>query len=296
MRLLKRLSIGVLATTSVCAAVAMQARGFQYFGDNPRSSYYDVCNSTDKAEFYWSRLKYPSAYGNSRFGGGFGRRFGGGGYGGACGGGFGPWERDYPKADIQFLMAMKRLTNVNTRSTSQVVDIDSQEDDPKSVDNYPWVYAVQAETWQFNPDEAKRMHDYLMKGGFLMVDDFHGTNDWQLFMQGLREFLPNAQVEDLQDSDEIFHVLFDLSHRFQIPGEQYVNTGRTYEAGSGGDYGYVPGWRAVRDDKGRIIVAICFNMHLGDAWEWADDPRYPENFASLAFRVGLNYIVYGMTH
>jgi hypothetical protein len=295
MQLLKRLFIGILAALLLCTVVAIQARGFQYFGaDGPRDPYLDECNSTDKAEFYWTRLKYASAYG-----GGFGRRFGGGGFGfggRGCGEGFGPWQRDYPKADIQFLMAMRRLTNVNTRSTSQVVDIDTPESDPHSLDNYPWVYAVQAETWTFNADEAKRMHDYLMKGGFLMVDDFHGAEDWDLFMQGLHQFLPNAQVEDLKDSDEIFHVLFDLSQRFQIPGEQYVWSGRTYEAGAGGDIGYVPGWRAVRDDKGRIIVAICFNMHLGDAWEWADDPRYPEKFASLAFRVGLNYIVYGMTH
>ncbi len=296
MQLLKRLFIGILAALLVCTVFALRARGFQYFGaDSPRDPYLDECNSTDKAEFYWTRLKYASAYG----GGGFGRRFGGGfgGFGGrGCGEGFGPWQRDYPKADIQFLMAMRRLTNVNTRSTSQVVDIDTPESDPHSLDNYPWVYAVQAETWSFNPDEAKRMHDYLMKGGFLMVDDFHGAEDWDLFMQGLHQFLPNAQVEDLKDNDEIFHVLFDLSQRFQVPGEQYVWSGRTYEAGAGGDIGYVPGWRAVRDDKGRVIVAICFNMHLGDAWEWADDPRYPEKFASLAFRVGLNYIIYGMTH
>jgi hypothetical protein len=288
-RLLKRFSIGILGALLVCALFAIETRGFQYFGDNPRQPSYDSGDSSEKAEFYWSRLRY-----NSQFGGG-GRRFGGGGFGGygGFGGGYGggAWSRDYPKADRQFLMAMKRLTNVNTRSTEQVVDIDAADNDPHSLDNYPWVYAVQAEDWTFNADEAKRMHDYLMKGGFLMVDDFHGTEDWDNFMQGLREFMPNAQVEDLSDKDEIFHVLFDLSQRFQIPGEQYVWSGRTYEKD-----GYVAKWRGVRDDKGRVIVAICFNMHLGDAWEWADDPRYPEKFASLAFRVGLNYIVYGMTH
>ena len=296
MKLLKRMSIGISAALIVCAVIAIQARGFQYGGGpyDARSRYLDECNSTDKAEFYWTRLKYASAYGD-RFGGGFGRRrfgFGGGG----CGEGFGPWQRDYPKADIQFLMAMKRLTNVNTRSTSQVVDIDTPESDPHTLDNYPWVYAVQAETWSFNADEAKRMHDYLMKGGFLMVDDFHGAQDWQLFMQGLHQFLPNAQVEDLKDTDEIFHVLFDLSHRFQIPGEQYVWSGRTYEAGAGGDIGYIPGWRAVRDDKGRIVIAIAHNGDVGDAWEWADSPDYPERATSMAYRIAINYIIYGMTH
>ena len=292
MRLLKRLSIGILAAMFVCSLVALQAHGFQYLGDPRLNSQYSEGDSNDKAEFYWSRLEYNSRYGD-RFGGGGGYGgFGGGGFGGGFGGfGGGSWRRDYPKADIQFLMAMKRLTNVNTRSTSQVVNIDLPDDNAQSLDNYPWVYAVQAQTWEFNADEAKRMHDYLMKGGFLMVDDFHGTEDWEDFMRGLREFLPNAQVEDLNDNDEIFHVLFDLSNRFQIPGEQYVMSGRTYEKD-----GYVAKWRGIRDDKGRIIVAICYNMHLGDAWEWADDPRYPEKFASLAFRVGLNYIVYGMTH
>ena len=102
-------------------------------------------------------------------------------------------------------------------------------------------------------------------------------------MNGMRQVFPDRQVEDVDSKDEIFHVLYDLDDRFQVPGEQYIRTGRTYEKD-----GYVPKWRAIRDDKGRIMVGICFNMHLGDAWEWADDPDYPETFASMAFREGLN--------
>jgi len=98
-------------------------------------------------------------------------------------------------------------------------------------------------------------------------------------------------LPDIPDNDPIFHTLYDLDDRFQVPGEQYVNTGRTYEKD-----GYVPKWRAIRDDRGRVIVAICHNMHLGDAWEWSDVPEYPERFASMAFRIGLDYIIYGMTH
>ena len=87
-------------------------------------------------------------------------------------------------------------------------------------------------------------------------------------------------------------MLYSIDEKFQIPGEQYVNTGRTYER----DDARVPIWRAIRDDHGRIIVAICANMHLGDAWEWANTPEYPEKFSGLAFRVVLNYITYSMTH
>ena len=139
--------------------------------------------------------------------------------------------------------------------------------------------------------EAKRLREYLLKGGFLMVDDFHGTQDWENFMSGLRQVLPDRPIEDLASGDEIFHTLYDVDDKIQIPGEQWIRSGRTYEKD-----GYQPKWRAIRDDKGRIVVAICHNMHLGDAWEWADDPNYPEQFASAAFRVGLDYILYGMTH
>jgi uncharacterized protein DUF4159 len=234
--------------------------------------------SSQKAEFYWSRLRYTSG-GGGRGGFGFG-------YGYGYGYGWAGWSRDYPKADRQFLLALKRLTRIQMRPIEQVVDLDSDE-----IFNYPWVYAVQVANWTFTDAQARRLRDYLLKGGFLMVDDFHGTADWDRFMAGMRQVLPDRPVEDLSDDDEIFHVLYDLGQRFQVPGEQYVNTGRTYEKD-----GYVPKWRAIRDEKGRIIVAICHNMHLGDAWEWADMPEYPESFASMAYRIGLNYIVYGMTH
>ena len=232
-------------------------------------------DAAEKAEFYWSRLRYTSA-----------NDYGGGGRGFGYGYSFAGWSRDYPKADRQFLEALKRLTRIQMRSYEQVVDLDSDE-----IFNYPWVYAVQVANWTFTDAEAKRLREYLLKGGFLMVDDFHGTDDWERFMAGMRQVLPDRPVEDLADGDEIFHVLYDLSDRMQIPGEQYVNTGRTYEKD-----GYVPKWRAIRDEKGRIMVVICHNMHLGDAWEWADMAEYPENFSSMAFRVGINYIVYGMTH
>jgi len=269
--------VALLLTGLTGGLLALQSSGGQLFGDG--DSGYSQVQGDDKAEFSWSRLQYtPLAHG---FGGGYG------GYGGY---GYGSWSRDYPKADRQFLVALKRLTRINGRSTEQVVDLD-HDDEHRLIFNYPWVYAVQVENWSFTDAEATRLREFLLKGGFLMVDDFHGTADWESFLRGMHMVLPDRPIEDLDDSDPIFHVLYDLSDRFQVPGEQYVNTGRTYEKD-----GYVPKWRAIRDDKGRIIVAICHNMHLGDAWEWADSPEYPEKFASMAFRIGLDYIMYGMTH
>ena len=85
--------------------------------------------------------------------------------------------------------------------------------------------------------------------------------------------------------------MYDLDERFQIHGTRYIWGGRQYSPDM-----TVPKWRAIRDDKGRIMVAISHNSDVGDAWEWADSPHYPERETSLAYRIGINYILYDMTH
>jgi hypothetical protein len=274
MRLLAPISALVLLAGVGTGLLAMQRSSNQQSYDEygAREAFSSSDSDNGKNEYSWSRLRYSMDSGSSR---GFGR--------------FASWSRDYPKADRQFLIALKRLTRINARPVEQVVDLDS--DGPAAIENFPWVYAVQVQTWTFTEPEAKRLREYLLKGGFIMVDDFHGPTDWEHFMNGMLMVFPDRPIEDLPDKDELFHVLYDLTDRFQVPGEQYVWTGRTYEKD-----GYVPAWRAIRDDRGRVMVAICYDMHLGDAWEWADDPRYPEKFASLAFRMGINYVMYGMTH
>jgi hypothetical protein len=98
-------------------------------------------------------------------------------------------------------------------------------------------------------------------------------------------------VVDIDNKDAIFHTIFDLDDRYQVPGAQYLETHQMWERD-----GYEARWRGIYDDKGRLMLAICHNMDLGDAWEWADHPRYPERYASLAYRIGVNYIIYAMTH
>lgn len=219
----------------------------------------------EPAEFFFSRLRYNS----------FGYR----GFRGA-------WSQDFPRADNDCLVVIRRLTRIDAPAPLNVVDLDSDR-----IFDYPWIYAVGVNTWSFTDVEAKRLRDYLSRGGFLMVDHFHGADDWARFMAGMNMVLPDAMVEDLPDNDPIYHVLYSIDEKFQIPGEIYVNTGRTYEKD-----GFVPRWRGIRDSRGRIIVAICANMHLGDAWEWANTGEYPEKFSGLAFRVVINYITYAMSH
>ena len=223
----------------------------------------------DKTEWAFVRLHYDGYSGNGCFRGGRSR-----------------WTTDAPKADRQFVQGVRRLTRLHTRSVEQVVDPNSDE-----VFNWPWIYAVEVGSWDFTAEQARRIREYLLKGGFLMVDDFHGSCEWSVFLNGIRKVFPDRPVENLVNQDEIFHTLYDLDERFQVPGAQFLFTGRIYEKD-----GYAAQWRGIRDDSGRLMVAICHNMDLGDAWEWADDPRYPERYTSLAYRIGINYVIYSMTH
>jgi Domain of unknown function (DUF4159) len=227
-------------------------------------------NSHDKAEWVFARFHYSSGSGN--------------GFGGFRG--FQRWAADYPKSDRQFVQGVHRLTRIDTRTIEQVVDADSDE-----IFNWPWVFVEDPGAWSISQEQAKRMREYLLRGGFLFLDDTHGDPEWANMVAGMRLILPGAQIEDLTNQDEIFHVLYDLDDRFQIPGTRYIWGGRSYTPDSA-----TPHWRAIRDSTGRIIVAICHNSDVGDAWEWADSPRYPERATSLAFRLGINYIIYGMTH
>ncbi len=262
------LQTAVLLLLGAAFLWAWQRRGLPFLSfeeDNPAPIPPDA---GEKTEFYFARLRYPSV----RYGGYWGFR--------------GAWSTDYPKADRQFLQGVRRLTRIHVRSVEEVVDLDTDE-----IFNYPWVYAVEVGHWNLSDAQAAKLREYLLRGGFLMVDDFHGTWEWDIFMASLNRVFPDRPVVDVPDKDAIFHVLYDLDERFQVPGIIMFSTGLTYEQD-----GIHPAWKAVYDDRGRIMVAICHNMDLGDAWEWADLPQYPERYASLAYRIGINYIIYAMTH
>jgi Domain of unknown function (DUF4159) len=219
----------------------------------------------EKTEFAFARLRYPS----------FSSRYT-----------FYSWGIDSPKSERQFVMGLRRLTRIHTRSVEEIVNL---EDDHVFV--WPWMYAVEVGHWDLTDLQCKRLREYLLRGGFLMVDDFHGTQEWAIFMASMARVFPERPVVEIQDNDEVFHVLYDLGERVQVPGLQYLYSGRIAEKD-----GFVPRWRGIYDDEGRLMVFICHNQDYGDAWEWADYPQYPEKYASQAYRLGINAVVYAMTH
>jgi hypothetical protein len=202
------------------------------------------------------------------------------GYGGRS------WEVDWPDAEYHFTEGVTRLTRIDVGRDGVIVRLTDD-----SIFNYPWLYAVEVGYWDLTDVEAERLREYLLRGGFLMVDDFHGTREWAHFMESLVRVFPDRPVRDIVEEDEVLHVLYDLDQRIQIPGIRALGMGQTYEYD-----GYEPQWRGVYDDDGRLMVAINHNMDLGDAWEHADDPWYPNPMTALAYRFAVNYITYAMTH
>ncbi|MCZ2076741.1 MAG: DUF4159 domain-containing protein [Bryobacteraceae bacterium] len=265
MRLHPRISLCALPLLAFGLLYAQRGfRGYSSEEDNPAPI---PADAGEKTEWAFARLQYSSVF----------RRWGGG-----------SWATDYPKADRQFVLGVRRLTRLHTRSMEQVVNLERDNDE---IYNWPWIYGVEVGRWELSDEEAARLRDYLLRGGFLMVDDFHGTREWEIFLASMSRVFPDRPIEEIEPGDPIFHVLYDLEQMTQVPGIHTIYSGRTFERD-----GIEPRWRAIYDDRRRIMAAICFNQDNGDAWEHADDPRYPEAAASQAYRMAINYIIYAMTH
>ena len=219
-----------------------------------------------KGEFRVGRLRYRSP---------LDRRFGR----------YARWGIDANKGDRLFISILRRLTRIDAEPIETIIDVDSDE-----MFNTPFLLAISVGDWQLSPSQAQRIGEYLRRGGFLMVDDFHNDREWEHFMAGIRQMsLPN-EPEELPDTAPAFHTVFDLTKRIRVSGQNVVH-GDGIERG-----GVVPHWRGLMDDRGRMMIAISFNQDMGDGWEFADDPTYPERQSSEAIRLGTNYAVYAMTH
>jgi len=234
----------------------------------------------DKTEWVFGRLMYPP-HPYARFGGrGRYRRF-------DWREGGTSWSQDYPRADRHFAQALRRLTRINVRSVEQPINLDDEDD----VFNWPWLAAGELGDWKLTESQAAKLRDYLLHGGFLYLDDFWGTDEWNRFEESMKAVFPDRDIVEIDDKDAIFHTVYDLNDRYQVPGEWALRSGGTYR-----NDGSVPHWRGIYDDRDRLMVAMTFNNDVGDSWEWADEPHYPEKYSELGIRLGVNYVIYSLTH
>lgn len=197
------------------------------------------------------------------------------------------WYTDYPKADKQLIMGLKRLTNLNIADDERAVAIN----DP-DLFRYPFIYTSEPEQMVLTDEDAAIMREYLARGGFWILDDFWGSFEWSAMERQLRKILPNAEIKDIPRDHTIFHQFFDVDKVMQVPSLAYAyNGGITWEQD-----GFVAETKGVWDDNGRLMIVINHNTDLGDAYEHADNPLYPYHFSIYAYRVAVNYILYSLTH
>ena len=234
-----------------------------------------VSAETPNDVFTFARLRYNS----------YGRRWGGGG----------SWLVDYPDSELNLSYRLQQLTSLQVNPRGAIVDINAEQ-----MQHYPFIYMIEVGNISLTDDEARTMREYMLNGGFIMVDDFWGTEAWETFYTALKQIFPEREPQELPLTHDIFHIVFDLEKKPQIPGVGSAIAGRgqgiTYEW-------YYEGseevhYKGVFDDRGRMMMIICHNTDLGDGWEEeGTDPWYFREFSEkYAYPLGINIIFYAMTH
>jgi hypothetical protein len=193
------------------------------------------------------------------------------------------WATDYEKADRQFMIVVERVLPIDAYSCENPIRLD----DPW-LRRFPFLYMVEVGRMGITPPEVEGLRNYLQQGGFLLVDDFWGTYEWQNFEYEMKKVFPEYEIVELPMDHLVFRIVYPVKEVLQVPA--YGNS-RYYEAD-----GYVPHMRGIFDDNGRLMVAIAWNSDLGDAWEWAEQPDYPWDRSNYALQMGMNFILYATTH
>lgn len=229
--------------------------------------------------FTFVRIRYSSGYGGGGYRGGYGRGFSGG-----------RWATDYPDSDLNFSFRLQQLTSMEVDPEGVVLELT----DPELFD-YPFIYMLEPGRLVFSEEEVECLRHYLLNGGFLMVDDFWGENEWDNFYYEIKRVFPNREPVELPLRHPIFHAVFDLKEKPQIPSIGIaLNYGITYER----EDARTPHYKALYDDKGRMMAIICHNTDLGDGWEReGENEWYFHEFSEKsAYPLGINIVFYAMTH
>jgi len=236
--------------------------------------------------FTFVRIRYSSAYGGRGYGRGYGGRYGRGFSGGN-------WATDYPDSDLNFSFRLHQLTSMEVNPNGVVLELTNPE-----LFNYPFIYIVEPGRLVFSEEEVKNLRRYLLNGGFLMVDDFWGEAEWYNFYREIKRVFPDREPVELKLDHPIFHAVFELKEKPQIPSINVALGGRPYGITWEREDARTPHYKAIYDDKRRIMVIICHNTDLGDGWEReGEDEWYFREFSEKkAYPLGINIVFYAMTH
>jgi hypothetical protein len=220
-------------------------------------------------EFTFTRIKYHSPYA-------YGRRWGG------------AWATDYPEADDHFIAGIREWagTNLNVSGRPELVEILDER-----LFDYPLIYIVEPGFMELSDEEAARLREYAARGGFIFFDDFWGEAEWQNVLEQMKKAFPEYEARELPLTHPVFHSYLDIEEVVQVPNIYNAQRGVTSEKG-----GVTPFYMGIENKDGRLFAFFARNSDLGDAWEWINDSRYPVRYGLAAYRIGINVVIYAMTH
>lgn len=266
----------VVLLIAVTATVLVAQRGWRRsFDDRQGVPVWSNEPGFEKDVFTFTRIQYDSGWGRGRGGGG------------------GGWTVDFRDADLNFSFRLQQLTSLKVDPEGKVLRLTDPE-----LFSHPFLYIVEPGSLEFSEDEVKALRRYLLSGGFLMIDDFWGEAEYENLYLEMKRVFPDREPQELPLEHPIFHCVFDLKEKPQIPnyrdGEASQHTGVTWERWDARE----PHYRAIFDDKGRMMVIICHNTDLGDGWEREGVYEYyfREFSEKKAYPLGINIVFYAMTN
>ena len=198
-----------------------------------------------------------------------------------------PWYIDAPAAEQNLSRRVKTATAI------QVEDpIVLTLDDPQLFE-HPWIYFCEPGNLKMLDTDVTTLREFLLRGGTATFDDFHGPYEWENLAQELKRVFPDREIVEVPKDHPVFSSFYKIDSYQQVAGLGSFLAGRTWEKG-----GFVAHLRTILDDNGRPMVFINWNTDMGDGWEWSNAEEYPGylKYTALAYRMGINEIVYSLTH
>jgi hypothetical protein len=198
-----------------------------------------------------------------------------------------PWFIDAPAAEQNLSRRIRTVTSIQVNDPV-VITLE----DP-SLWSYPWIYIVEPGNLRLKDAEVAILREFLLRGGTLTFDDFHGPIEWGNLEREMKRVFPERKIVDLPNNHPIYSCFYQLDGFPQTPGLGSFLQGRTWEKG-----GYVGTLRAIEDDRGRAMVLINWNTDMGDGWEWSNAAEFPGyvKYTAQAYRMQINEVIYSLTH
>jgi hypothetical protein len=202
--------------------------------------------------------------------------------------GFGEsWSVDHPDAEYHFLRQIEGIAGLRVHPDGVILELTDS-----SLAQYPFIYIVEGGRLRLDDAEVVALREYLLGGGFLMVDDFWGDGEWASLAAEMRRVFPDREPVELWPDHEIFHSFYGIGEKPRVPSVALLTLGSVHGVGS--DDADI---RGLIDDDGRVMAILCHNMDFGDAWEHLEDPTYPKEFSlGGGVMMGVNIVVYALAH